>query len=246
MKTTQKPSLFLSVALAACLLQPMTSGALGASPPAAPDGLSEVQQPDDTRGTEEHFEETTGEVDEAAAEEAFQEPGNFLPLPLEIISDFEASEGLHTEFGFGWRTSTDSMRGGDSTVTMERIDGGAQQSRGALEVSGEIRRGSTSTWAGAKLFLGDNPTQPVDLSDTTELVFWARGDGGSYRISLFTKSRGSSKTWITFEPGLSWTEYSLPWAEFEGADPREITAVMFSAGPDIRPFLFQLDLVAIR
>ncbi len=194
-------------------------------------------------------EQTTSEQERAVEDSSaaeFEEPAAAVAPPLEVISDFESADGLPTEFGFGWRISTDSMRGGVSSVTMERVEGGAQDSLGALEVAGEIRRGSTSTWAGAKLFLGTNPTQPQDLSDTDELVFWARGDGGTYRVSLFTKTRGQSKTWITFEPRFSWTEYSLPWAEFEDADPGEFTAVMFSAGPDIGRFQLQLRPVAVR
>ncbi len=163
-----------------------------------------------------------------------------------LISDFESGEGLKSDLGFGWRISTDTIRGGDSAVTMEPIAGGPPGSRGAMAIQGEIRRGSTHTWAGPKIFLGKNPTSPLNLSGTQELVFWARGDGGTYRVLVFTKKRGQFKAWVTFQPKERWAEYILPWRTFEGIDTSDITAILFSAGPDIGPFWFDLDQLSFR
>ena len=167
------------------------------------------------------------------------------PTTTGLVSDFETAD-IRTEFGSGWQTSTDSMMGGASTATMALVEGGANKTRGALEVSGTLAAGAAYPWAGAMFLPGATPMAPVDLSKFKEVVFWARGDGGTHQVMVFAARLGNIPATRPFTPGPEWREFALPFASFAGIDGSDLRGVLFSAGSKPGPYRFTIDDVRFR
>ena len=163
-----------------------------------------------------------------------------------LVSDFDASADIRAEFGSGWQTSTDSLMGGKSTATLAVVQGGANKTRGALEVSGTIAGGVAYPWAGAMFFPAATPMAPVDLSKFKEIVFWARGDGGAHQVMVFAARLGNIPATQPFTPGPEWREFVMPLASFSNLDGSDLRGVLFSAGSKPGPFRFTIDEVRFR
>lgn len=162
-----------------------------------------------------------------------------------LVSDFD--EGTPSaSFGSGWVKSTDSMMGGKSVADFKVVDGGAQNSKGALEIDGEILPGYTFPWAGAMFMPGTQPFAPANLSSKKAISFWAKGDGKTYRVMLFAASIGSIPAWQSFEAGAEWKRYNFPLASFRGLDGHDLEGVLFSGGPEPGKFSFQIDDVRFQ
>ena len=76
--------------------------------------------------------------------------------------------------------------------TMDAVEGGANGTRGALNISGEIVPGAQFSWAGVFFHPGASPEDPIDLSKGKTISFWAKGDGKSYSIAIQTQSNSGS------------------------------------------------------
>lgn len=161
------------------------------------------------------------------------------------VSDFEG-DALEARWGFGWTPTTDEMMGGASTVDLAIAEGGAEDSGGALRISGEIRDGYPYPWAGAMFFPGEQPMAPADLSGAEGIRFWARGDGRSYRLMLFSAGGGAIPATTTFEAGDRWRRYEVPWSEYPGVSADEIVGVCFCAGSPAGLFELEIDAVSVR
>jgi hypothetical protein len=132
-------------------------------------------------------------------------------------------------------------------VSHALVAGGAAQSRGALEVSGEIKPGSPYPWSGMMFFAAAQPMQPVDFSTRKELVFWVRGDGRSYNAMLFSgPSMQAMPSLQAFTAGPEWREVRLPLAGFAGAEPALLRGIAFTAGQPAGEFRFRIDRVELR
>jgi len=164
--------------------------------------------------------------------------------PDGLISDFEDGS-LAARFGSGWQDSTDSIRGGASVVQKAVVDGGADGSAKALEISGEVKPGFSFPWAGQMYYPGARPMAPADLSAAKELVFWAKGDGRTYQILLFATNVGMMPVQKTFVAGPEWKRYAFPLSDFGGIDPHGLMGVFLGAGPDLGAFRFQIDGVRL-
>ena len=120
----------------------------------------------------------------AAADRARAEQARNAPAPeygeSGLISDFEGDK-ITAAFGAGWIVSTDTMYQGKSQAAMKLVPDGAEGSRGALEITGEILPGAPFKWAGAMFSPGNSIMAPVNLSSKKAVVFWAKGDGPSLR-----------------------------------------------------------------
>lgn len=160
-----------------------------------------------------------------------------------LVSDFEQST-LRAAFGFGWQMSTDTMRGGSSAATMRLVDGGAGGTAHALEIAGVLASGPVP-WAGAMFFPGAVPMAPTNLSRFQDLVFDARGDGAEYQVMLFAARLGNTPAIRSFTAGPTWQEVVMPFAGF-GTDGSDVTAILFSAGPNPGPFRLRIDEVRLR
>jgi imidazolonepropionase-like amidohydrolase len=160
------------------------------------------------------------------------------------ISDFEDGT-TKASFGFGWLATSDQVVGGKSTAEIHVAPGGANGSRFALAVHGEILPGFPFAFAGAAFYPGSAPMQPADLSASQAIAFWAKGDGQTYRLMVYSQARGYIPGMQPFTAGPEWRLYTFPLAEVGGTDGRDVTAIVFSAGPKPARFGFQIDEVRL-
>lgn len=162
-----------------------------------------------------------------------------------LVSDFDA-DAIAANFGL-WQITTDAMAGGASTAAHRLVAGGADGSRGALAVAGEIRAGFAFPWAGVIFFAANEQMQPVDFSARSELVFQVRGDGRSYNAMLFSgPSMQGMPSVQSFTAGPAWSEVRLRLSDFPGGDPAQLRAIAIAAGQPEGPFEFFLDHVELR
>lgn len=164
------------------------------------------------------------------------------PMVQGFISGFEGSE-LDAMFGAGWTTSTDDIAGGNSTVEMKIVAGGAHGSIGALQIKGEIKTDFAYPWAAAMFSPGPTLFAPVNASATPGLRFWAKGDGKSYRVMLFTESGGRIPLMQNFDAPAEWKQITVPFSAF-GTDGKGLMAILFS-GTAPGPFAFAIDDVEL-
>jgi imidazolonepropionase-like amidohydrolase len=161
-----------------------------------------------------------------------------------VVSDFD---GLSTKANYGqWMISTDQIMGGKSSARMEAVAGGANNTKGALHVTGEVAPSFQFAWSGTMFSPGRQIMEAVDLSNKKTISFWAKGDGKTYRIMLFTQKSGPVPLTQTFTAGPEWKQFNFPIASFEGADGHGLSALVFAAGPTPGSFEFYLDEVHIE
>lgn len=166
-------------------------------------------------------------------------------LDAGLISDF-GNGSTTAKFGFGWVVSTDSLAGGKSTGEMKIVDGGANGHAHALEVSGLIDGGLPYAWAGVMFAPGSQPFVPVNLSSKKAITFWAKGDGQTYRVLLFTTSGGRIPAKQTFVVGSEWKRFSIPFSAFNGTDGHDVGAILFVGGPTAGKFDFEIDEIKLE
>lgn len=164
--------------------------------------------------------------------------------PAGPISDFDDGT-TKAAFGFGWLASADQVAGGKSTAQIQVVPGGSAGSKHSLRVEGEIRPGFVFPFAGAAFYPGSAPMQPANLSSAKSIGFWARGDGKTYRLMIYTQAGGYVPGIQTFAAGPEWKQYTFPLSAFGGTDGHDVTVVMFSAGPEPQKFDFQIDDVRL-
>jgi hypothetical protein len=160
------------------------------------------------------------------------------------VSTFDGA-AVSAEFGHGWEVSTDSLMGGKSTAAMAILPGGANGTRGALEVRGVIAPGGPYPWAGAMFSPGSAPMAPANLSRFKEIVFWTQGDGGEYRLMMFATGLGNIPAIRPFTAGPEWKEVVMPLSSFNGIDGSDLRGILFSAAQE-GPFRFAIDEVRLR
>ena len=165
--------------------------------------------------------------------------------PVGIISNFDDGT-LKTSLGMGWLVSTDQMMGGASTAAMNVVDGGASGTPKSLETAGTVAPGLPYAWAGPMFMPGAHAMMPVDLSAAKALHFWAKGDGRTYHVMVFSQGRGQMPLTVDFVAGADWKEYSFPFSAFEGIDGHDVMGIAFTAGPQPGPFSFRIDEVTLK
>lgn len=164
-----------------------------------------------------------------------------------LISRFDA--GTLDATSGSWLPTTDRMLGGTSDVAHRVVAEGAAGTTGALEVSGEVRQGSSpwTMWSGMIWMPGAQPMEPVDLSGRSELVFHARGDGREYHVMLFSGPEAHALPAMrAFRAGPDWEEVRMPLDGFANADPARLRAIAFTAGDPAGAFSFRIDQVELR
>jgi len=155
-----------------------------------------------------------------------------------LISDFEDGKPS-AKFGFGWVISTDAIRGGKSTADMKVVDGGAESSKGALEINGEISEAAIS-WAGAMFFPGAAPMAPANLSARKTITFWAKGEGRKFTVMVYSQTGGYIPKTQSFTASADWTKITLPLSGFE-TDGHDVTAIFFGAFGGSGKFKLAID-----
>jgi hypothetical protein len=180
------------------------------------------------------------QIEKAAAEEAKRKS---TPPPAGsesgLVSDFDG-DAVSAQFGSGWVVSLDRMAGGKSTGTMELVAGGAEDSKGALLVTGEVVPGFAFPWSGVMFSPGATPMATANLSGKRAVTFWAKGDGETYRIMVFTGSFGRQPATKTFVAGAEWKQYRFTWSSF-GTDGGDLLGIVWCGGPKAGKYDFRLD-----
>jgi imidazolonepropionase-like amidohydrolase len=164
---------------------------------------------------------------------------------LGLVSDFEDGKAS-ARFGAGWQVSTDSLRGGKSKASFKVVENGAQKSKGALLVEGEVDAGLPYAWAGAIFFPGEVPMSPADLSSKKQISFWAKADGRTYSVMLFAPSKFFAPIIQTFVPTTEWKQFTFKLAQFDGYDAHDLAGLFIGAGLPAGKFALQIDEVSFQ
>jgi hypothetical protein len=178
-----------------------------------------------------------------------------LPLPpppppgseTAVISTFD---DLKVTASYGsWTAASDSMNGGKSTSSIAAVEHGANGSKGALRVTGELVAGAPFLWAGTLYAPGaaaGMEPEPVNLSAKKTISFWARGDGKLYTLAVMTEANASQMPAMKmFTAGAEWKQYSYPLSDFH-TDGSDLRALLFACGQTPGKFEFELDDLEIR
>ncbi|HEX8391531.1 MAG TPA: amidohydrolase family protein [Longimicrobium sp.] len=177
-----------------------------------------------------------------AAARARPASGGVAAVADGLVSDFESAP-LAAAMGT-WMPSADSFAGGTSTGTAAIADGGANGSGHSLAIEGTITATIPYAWYGAMWMPGE-AMAPVDLSSRAGLGFWTRGDGGTYRVMVFARSKGMTPLIRTFVAGPEWREVRMAWSDF-GIDGHDVTGVVVAGGPRPGAFGFRIDDFRLR
>jgi len=184
----------------------------------------------------------------AAAEREKSERAKTAPAPeygaSGLISDFEG-DTITTNFGAGWVVSTDTLYQGKSQAAMKLVPGGAEGSRRALEVTGEILPGAAFKWAGAMFSPGATIMAPTNLSAKKAINFWAKGDSRLYAVEIFAQSLGFVPAAKMFTVGPEWKEYTFPFSDFK-QDGAGLMAIFIGAVTDEGKFKLTIDNVRLK
>jgi beta-glucosidase len=161
-----------------------------------------------------------------------------------VVSNFDDQKVAAT---YGeWAVTSDVEMGGKSKSTMQTVAGGANGSKGALEVTGEVVPGASFTWAGVAFHPGSTPDEAVNLSSKKTLSFWAKGDGKNYAVAVMTESSAGQMPGIQpFVAGPEWKQYTFPWSDFK-TDAHDVTGIAFAHAQEPGKFEFEIDEVEIR
>ena len=162
------------------------------------------------------------------------------------IADFDEADTPKAKFGAGWMVTTDSMAGGKSVGKMDVVAGGAEGSKSALRITGEVLQGFAFPWSGAMFSPGAIPMQPANLSSHKAIQFWAKGDGQMYQVMLFSKKLGYRPATQNFVAGSEWKQITLPFASFGAIDGSDIMAIAWTAGPKTGKFELELDSIRLQ
>ena len=161
-----------------------------------------------------------------------------------IISTFDDMK-IAASYG-SWISTTDAENGGKSTGSMQVVDGGASNSKGALRVTGEVVAGGPFPYSGVMFVPGSSPMDVVNLSSKKTISFWAKGDGKTYAVALLTEGNAGGMPAIKpFLAGPEWKEYSFPMSTFQ-SDGTDIRGLAFARGQEPGTFEFEIDQVEIK
>lgn len=172
---------------------------------------------------------------------------NVAPAPMDlIIADFE-QQTISSRYGQGWQISTDAMMQGNSVADIALSQDGAQNSQGALVISGSINAGFTFPWAGALFVAATKDQTAVSYAQASTLVFWTKGDGREYKVVAFSATRGGGvPPSQNFRAEATWREIRLPLQAFAGLDLNQVSALAFTAIAPEGKFRFLIDDVHLE
>jgi beta-glucosidase len=172
-----------------------------------------------------------------------------LPTPpagsqSNVVSTFDDGK-ISAAYG-SWEAVTDSLGGGKSVASLQIVDGGANNSKGALRVSGETISGAQFLFAGAAFSPGSSLQDPVNLSAKKEISFWAKGDGKTYVFLVSAQGlQGQMPKMEHFVAGPEWKQYTFPISSF-GTDGHDVMNLGFAYNQQVGKFDFEIDQLEIR
>jgi hypothetical protein len=165
-----------------------------------------------------------------------------------VVSNFDDGR-VAANYGT-WIPAGDSMNGGKSASKLSVVEPGANGTRGALQIDGEVVGGQSLpfTFAGTLFAPGSAPMQPANLSGKKEISFWAKGDGKSYTLVVLTAEHNGSDgppAMTTFVAGPEWKQYTFPFSAFD-TDGGDLSGLGFVLAQQPGKFQFELDQVEIK
>jgi hypothetical protein len=142
--------------------------------------------------------------------------------------------------------NSDAMSGGKSTVAMKIVEPGANNSKGALQIDGEIVPNPNFAWAGVLFAPSGSPEEPANLSSKKTISFWAKGDGKNYALAVTTEATAGGMPAIkTFIAGADWQQIKFAISDF-ATDGSDITGLAFAHAQEPGRFEFEIDQVEIK
>jgi ABC-2 type transport system permease protein len=166
--------------------------------------------------------------------------------PDPLISDFESGSAT-AKYGAGWFAAGDDQRGGNSTATQRVTDGGAANSRHALEVSGTIGDGIQYPFAGTAFFPnGTEDGKIMNFTGRRELTFQARGDGRQYTVVFLGETSGGIPPMYGFTSTSEWSEVRIPLADVLGLDVARVHGIVIGNNGPLGAWRLELDDVQLR
>ena len=163
-----------------------------------------------------------------------------------VVSNFD---DLKVSANYGaWIPGSDAMNGGKSTISIAPVEPGANGTKGALKVSGELIAGAGFLWSGVLFSPGGEmaASEPANLSGKKTLSFWAKGDGKACIVAMMTEANaGGMPKMQFFTAGPEWKQYSFPLSAF-GTDGSDVNQIIFAHGQTPGKFEFLLDEVEIK
>ena len=165
-----------------------------------------------------------------------------------LVSSFDDGK---TSAAYGsWIAASDAMNGGKSTSSISVVEPGAANTKGAMQVTGEvIKSDGPFSFAGALFSPGSAPMQPANLSSKKEITFWAKGDGKTFTLLVLTESRNGSSgeppAMTTFVAGPEWKQYTFPFSAFD-TDGSDLTGIGFIRVMEPGKSQFEIDQLEIR
>jgi hypothetical protein len=164
-----------------------------------------------------------------------------------IVSNFDEGK-VKAAYGM-WIPASDTMNGGKSTSKLDVVEPGAANTKGAMQVTGELVAGGPFIFAGALFSPGAAPMKPANLSKKNTISFWAKGDGKSYTLIVLTEARsgqsGEAPAMTSFTAGPEWKQYTFPFSTFE-TDGSDLSGIGFIRIQEPGKFQFQIDEVEIK
>jgi ABC-2 type transport system permease protein len=169
------------------------------------------------------------------------------PAPAKsVIADFDDGTAK-ASYGLGWDASDDKTMGGNSTASVRVVGDGAENSKGALEVSGTVRTAAQYPSAGTSFAPKGSWDEGafVDYSNQHTLRFFARGDGRQYTVLFLVGKGGGIPPMYSFTAGADWQEVSIELGTLAGMDLKRVRAILIiSMNPG--DFRFSIDKVRIE
>jgi hypothetical protein len=164
-----------------------------------------------------------------------------------LVSNFDDGK-VAANYGT-WIPASDSMNGGKSKSSFKIVEPGANGTKGALEVDGEVvATGGPFSFAGALFSPGPAIMQAVNLSNKKTISFWAKGDGKNYVLLVLTDQSDGSNSMPAMKPfvaGTEWKQYTFPFSDFE-TDGSDLKGLGFLHAQEPGTFSFQIDQVEIK
>lgn len=223
--TNPKRTLLTVVAIVAVVIALSISGVFGGRPAPLEDAAAAT--------------DATSAATDTPASPAVELPPAEVAPDIPLLADFDNGSD-RTAYGQGLFASGDESQQGKSTASQKLIDGGANGSQGALEVTGEVRPGAPYPTAGTFFFAnGEIMKSSIDISAKKTLSFQVRGDGKPYTLMMFTASN-QIPLMQTVETGPEWREVKFELSRYVGADFGHVLGfglVSMAMGP----FQFQID-----
>jgi hypothetical protein len=161
-----------------------------------------------------------------------------------VVSTFDDMK-VSSNYG-KWISTSDSENGGKSTGSMQVVEGGANNSKGALRVGGELIAGAPFLYSGVMFAPGGSPMESANLSSKKTISFWAKGDGKGYALAVITEDNSGGMPAIKpFVFGPEWKQYSFSMSDFQ-TEGTDIRGLAFAHAQEPGKFEFEIDQVEIK